>query len=186
MRTTPSYKFIATLFIDFDFHISTQRNMKNKIFDKISPHVTIPKLSTLWVLALFLLHAISMNCLNNNNCIPEPVPLYTGFVGHNVKLLCKSFQPETNESIAEVKWYFKCPSCGIDWSPVANLSNFQSKRLLWHYNFSFMGGTAYISQFPGTLSVLNFQAVAEGLYMCTSTGRKPKVMELKSAGEFTV
>ena len=104
--------------------------------------------------------------------------LYAGFVGQNVTLPCTSFQPDHNDRITDVNWHFKCPSCGVEWSPL-----FHSKKLSPEQSIDFMGETASVSRSTGSLMVVNFQAALEGLYKCQSRGNKTYVMELKSAGE---
>ena len=99
---------------------------------------------------------------------------------------CKGFQSKSNGTMAKINWYFQCPTCTVLWSMVAYLEIFQSDGPHPDHNADFVGGKASVSRSTGSLTVLNFQTAAEGLYWCQSTESKPYVLELKSAGEFTV
>ena len=136
-----------------------------------------------------------MNCVNFSflksvqhaeNCLSEPVPLYAGLIGQNVTLPCGDFNPERSDGMTMVDWYFKCPNCGVDWDPLDSIYFFQTERSRRDEYFNFSGGTASVSRSTGVLNVLYFQAAGEGIYKCHSTGSKPYVMELRSAGEFTM
>ena len=118
--------------------------------------------------------------------IPEPVPIYAGFLGRNVTMPCTGHQPKGNDSMVKVMWHFKCPSCGMEWLRLGHPEMLQSNKLCSDHTIEFNGGTASLSESTGALTVLNYQAAAEGLYKCHIPGGKPDVMELQSAGVCTV
>ena len=114
------------------------------------------------------------------------MPLYAGFVGQNITLQCKSFIPIDIDANNRINWYFQCANCEVVWSSLAPSEMFSYERPHADYLIDFMGGMALVSQTTGNLTILNFQAIAEGLYKCHHAGRQPQIMELKSAGEFVL
>ena len=115
---------------------------------------------------------------------PESVSLYTGFVGTNVTLPCKGYQPKINSTMTRISWYFNCAGCGIEWYPLAHVEVNQFEVPDPKHNIKFTGGLASVSLSNGALTIHDFQKDAEGLYECQYIGNTHDIMELKSAGEY--
>ena len=79
-----------------------------------------------------------MSCVNGNfpksvqhpeKCLLEPVSLYAGIIGENVTLQFGDFNPNSNDGITQMGWYFKCPNCGV-WDQLGYiLFCFSTKRI---------------------------------------------------------
>ena len=107
---------------------------------------------------------VLVGTFNSSYHFPESAPLYAGFIGQNVTMLCKSFQTKRNSTMTRINWYYNCLSCGLEWSLLTHSEVYPSETAHLDHHIDLEGRLASVSLSNGALTIHNYQTDADVSY----------------------